>query len=70
MGGPQVRNGEGCRLLSTPPLVPNAALMLGFLLGSLLQAVMAGLAEGLKVVFIPEQPLITTMGLDVVAHEP
>lgn len=43
--------------------------MLGRLLFGLLEPVMARLAEGLKVRLIPEQPLITTMGLDVIANE-
>jgi hypothetical protein len=39
------------------------------LLFLLLHLIVAGLAQGLKVLFIPEQALVTTMGLDVVAYQ-
>jgi len=49
--------------------MPNALMMLGFLLFLPLQRVMAGLAEGLQVLFIPKERGITTVRLDVVTDE-
>ena len=49
--------------------MPDASLMQRGLLLCLLQLVMAGLAQRLKVRFIPEQTLITTVWLDVVAYQ-
>lgn len=42
--------------------------MLGLLLFGLLHGVVADLAQGLEVGLIPEEKLVTTMGLDVVAY--
>ena len=49
--------------------MPDAALVQRCLLFALLDGVVAGLAEGLKIAFIPEQTLIASVWLDVVAHQ-
>ena len=49
--------------------MPNAARMQVRLLFGLLHSIVAGLTEGLKVVFVPELALVATVRLDVVADE-
>ena len=51
------------------PLVPNSPLVQGRLLLLLLEAVVAGLAEGLDVVFVPELALIAAVRIDMVGDE-
>ena len=50
--------------LPTPPSGGS-----GSALGPLLGTVMAGLAQGLQVCVVPEQPLITPMSLDVIGDQ-
>lgn len=52
-----------------PPSVPDATLVEVCLLFFLFLLIVACLAEGLQVGLIPEEAFITTMRLDVVAHQ-